>query len=188
MAEYNDLIQEFDDVFGDMKDFKALSAEEIARHVVFYLGHLSKAAQHFEKSKPKCALNSVEVAIRFLQEIGAPTRVQAGLIEAAHTISEHERPVVWSERIEKVHRAIALKLQIESGVSEATALKKIVGNDAAAREKLKNFTKSMLRKNSRYPEEKEIYERRRAELKDYTPEEALGLVMEVCRGLRGKKV
>jgi hypothetical protein len=162
-----------------------LTFEEVKRHFRNYVYHLELVAASLEKDRARSAYYSINLTIKLLQIIGVRGPAYAPLIEAVRIINDgHWAPLDF----ERVYRAIALKLQLEAGTREAAALKNIVGDDTEAVKNLKNFTKAMLRKDSRYPSERELYDDLRHKFKVFPPDEALKMLLSICRAIRGKKV
>jgi hypothetical protein len=163
--------------------------DELKQRLDEYIYSLANAADHLEKHRGESAYVAIVATTEFLKSIGLGGREFGPLVEAAGIIHEQLEPYgLKRERTEKIFRAVALKLLVESGVSEAEALQKIVGNDRAAAATLKNFTKAMLRRDSRYPREKKYYYDSRAHLKKFYPDNAPEQALGTCRMLRGKEV
>jgi hypothetical protein len=158
-----------------------LTFEEIKEHLRDYIYRLER----LEGEKTERAYDAIVLTARFLKSIGVFGRAYVPLFEGAAIIrAQTHHPI----QVEKTYRAIALKLLIEGGTSETSALKTIVGNDAGAARILKNFTKAMLRKDTRYPIEKELYDAVRSDLRAFAPDVALNRALTTCGALRERKV
>jgi hypothetical protein len=166
-----------------------LTFEKIKEALRFYVYNLELAAGRFEEDRNQSALDSVNLTGQFLKSIGVYGVAFRPLIEAAEIIqAQRGKLPLTQDRAALVYRAVALRIQTENGVSEAVALKKIVGRDAAAGKKLKNFTKAMLREDCRYPVERGLYEAVRSDHKTFAPPVVVEMMLHRYRSLRGKKV
>jgi hypothetical protein len=137
-----------------------------------YMEGLERAALGFDKERSRSARDSVVQTVRFLANVGAPGHLITPLMEAAELAMPklHQNSLSLA-RGERVFQAVAVKFQIQCGLTEDRACRKVLGsNQAEAINKLKNFITALTRKSNPYPRERDLYFRLLAEY----------------RGLRGK--
>ena len=150
-----------------------------------YLKGLERTAADFDKAGPNIAQDTMRLrvssaaivlTVRFLEGIGADAYLVAPLMEAVEVLQGMIVPdSMPRERQERVYQAFAVKLQIECGLNEDRACRKVLGNNApeAAARKLKNFIAALTRKSNPYPRESKLYSRLLAENKSLRAGEAM---------------
>ena len=115
----------------------------------------------------RVSCDAITLTVRFLEGVGADAYLSAPLDVALMALHEMIIPdSVPSDRLERVFQAFAVKLQIECGLNEDRACRKVLGNnEPEAAKKLKNFIAALTRKSNPYPRESKLYFRLLAENK-----------------------
>lgn len=175
----------------DKQRAEYLTDLQVRKNLTTYVTRLNLVAGRFEKDRTKSAWASIAMTVRLLHDLGLRGHLFAPLMEAAEIVQkELNSKALPKNRAEKVFEAIAVKFQIDCGLDEDRACRKVLAkNEPKVINNLKNFIGALTRASNPNPRENRLYfETIASDYRGLTAEAAADKSLRVCRAMKGKKV